>query len=185
MDHYCDIKILENPEISPTHIMSTLFAAFHLALVKGGYQDVGISFPEVKNKSLGSCLRIHGSEETLRNLIVDSWWKGMQDYIDLSKIGRVPQNTKFRKVFRVQAKSNPDRLRRRLKRRQGITMEETERRIPDSVARKLELPYLQISSKSSGHDFRLFVQHGPLMEKGQTDSFNSYGLSAGGVIPWF
>lgn len=185
MDYYYDIKILENSEISPKHIMNTLFGAFHLALAKGGYMDVAISFPEVKNKNLGSCLRIHGSEETLQNLILDSWWRGMQDYIELSRVDHIPQNTKFRKVFRVQSKSNPDRLRRRLKRRMGISTEETESRIPDSVAKKLDLPYLQISSKSSGHDFRLFVQHGPLMEKRQTNSFNSYGLSSGGAIPWF
>ena len=185
MDHYYDIKILENPEISPNHIMNTLFGAFHLALVKGGYQDVGISFPDVKEKSLGSRLRIHGSEGALRNLEADNWWRGIRDYIDLSAIDRVPQGTKFRKVLRVQAKSSPDRLRRRLERRQGITPEEAKRKIPDNVARKLELPYLQISSKSSGHDFRLFVQHGPLMGERQTSSFNSYGLSAGGSIPWF
>lgn len=185
MDHYCDIKILENSEISPNHILNTLFGVFHLALVKGGYRDVGISFPEVKDKSLGSRLRIHGSEGALRKLVAGNWLRGMRDYIDLSEVDRVPQGTKFRKVLRVQAKSSPDRLRRRLTRRQGITPGEAERKIPDSVARKLELPYLQISSKSSGHDFRLFVQHGPLMEKRQTSSFNSYGLSAGGSIPWF
>jgi CRISPR-associated endonuclease Csy4 len=185
MDHYCDIKILENPEISQNHIRNTLFGAFHLALVNAGYRDVGISFPEVKDKSLGSLLRIHGSEGALRNLVTDNWWRGMRDYIDLFAVNRIPQVTKYRKVLRVQAKSSPTRLRRRLERRQGITLEEAEKKIPNSIARKLELPYLQISSKSSGHDFLLFVQHGPLMDERQTGLFNSYGLSTGGSVPWF
>lgn len=185
MDHYCDIKILENPDFSLLHIMNTLFGALHLVLAKGGYRNVGISFPELQDKNLGSRLRIHGSKEALRNLEATNWWSGMRDYIDLSEVNRVPQGIKFRKVLRIQTKSSPERLRRRLEKRHGITPEEAKRKIPDSVAKKIELPFLQIVSKSTGHKFRLFFQHGPLMDKEQTGSFNSYGLSTGGSIPWF
>jgi CRISPR-associated endonuclease Csy4 len=185
MDYYFEVKILAIPEISSSHIMNSLFDALHLALVRLRYRDVGVSFPEVNGKDLGACLRIHGTEESLRNLLVDDWWRGMHDYIEILPVGRVPHDAKFKKVQRVQTKSSPERLRRRLERRQGIPPEEAKKKIPDSVAKKLDLPYLKISSKSSGQNFRLFIRHGPTMEKVQVGSFNSYGLSMGGSIPWF
>ena len=185
MNSYCDIRVLENPELSPNHILNVLFGSIHIVLAQREYQDVGISFPLVNNRTLGKCLRLHGSETNLQQILSDQFWNGLRDYIDLSNLERTPQNTKFRQVFRVQVKSNAERLRRRLIIRKGVTQKEAKEKIPDGIAKNLELPYLNVFSRSSGENFRLFIKHGPLMEHYKEGSFNSYGLSLGGSIPWF
>jgi len=185
MDHYCDLRVLPNPEIAAHQVMNALFDTFHLALVKTKRQDIGISFPDVKDKSLGSRMRMHGSDQRLRDLLSDGCLKGVQDYIELSPIKRVPPNVQYRQVTRIQAKSNPERLRRRLMRRKGIGPEEAAAKIPESIAKVLDLPYLQISSRSTGQCFRLFVKHGSIEKDEKLGLFNSYGLSNGGTIPWF
>ena len=188
MTHFCDIRVIKNPEMSFSHVMNSVFSLLHLVLAQKGYQDVGISFPLFNDKGLGNCLRLHGLETRLQellSLLSNPFWNGIRDYINLSSLERAPENTKYRQVFRVQSKNNVERLRRRLIARKGVTQEEAKKKIPDSVEKRLDLPYLNLSSKSSGQNFRLFIRHGPLLEKNKHGLFNSYGLSIGGSVPWF
>ncbi len=185
MTHFCDIRVIKNPEMSFSHVMNSVFSLLHLVLAQKGYQDVGISFPLFNDKGLGNCLRLHGLETRLQELLSSPFWNGIRDYINLSRLERTPENTKYRQVFRVQSKSNAERLRRRLIARKGVTQEEAKEKIPDSIEKNLNLPYLSLFSKSSGQNFRLFLKHGPLLEKSKHGLFNSYGLSIGGSIPWF
>ena len=185
MTHFCDIRIMKNPEISFNHVLNALFGSLHLVLVQKGYRDTGISFPLFNDRGLGSLMRIHGVETRLHEILLSRFYAGMRDYIDLYDPECIPENTKYRQIFRVQSKSNAERLRRRLIARKGLTQDEAKEKIPDSIAKNLDLPYLKLFSKSSGQNFRLFIKHGPLLEKNRHGLFNSYGLSIGGSVPWF
>jgi CRISPR-associated endonuclease Csy4 len=70
-------------------------------------------------------------------------------------------------------------------RRHGFSEEEARQRIPDSAARRLDLPYVQLRSQSSGQHFRLFIHHGPLQSQPVAGHINRYGLSDGCTVPWF
>ncbi|WP_421380789.1 type I-F CRISPR-associated endoribonuclease Cas6/Csy4 (plasmid) [Paraburkholderia sp. DD10] len=187
MDHYLDIGLVPDPEFSPQHLMSELFSKLHRALVKLSSQDVGISFPGVRPErpALGDRLRLHGRRSTLQQLMAANWLGGMQDYVKQGEILLVPAEVTYRVVFRVQAKSSAERLRRRLMRRHDLDEAEARQRIPGTVEKRLELPYVSIRSQSTGQSFFLFIEHGPIVHEPQGGLFTAYGLSAGATIPWF
>ena len=153
MNYFVDIRVLPDPEFHVNQIMSTLFRKLHQVLVQLESKNIGVSFPQHKQTTLGEKLRLHGSESDLQNLMNQTWLIGMSDHIKVSPPGLVPIETKFRIVYRVQAKSNPERLRRRAMRRHGISIEEAAKRIPDSVEESLALPFLQLASASTKERF--------------------------------
>ncbi|SRR6266702_2140361 len=187
MDHYLDIGLAHDPEFSPQQLMSELFSKLHRALVKSRSQDVGISFPGVRQErpALGNHLRLHGRQSTLQRLMAVNWLGGMQDHVNQGEILQVPAEVTYRVVFRVQAKSSAERLRRRLMRRHDLNEAEARRRISETVEQRLELPYVSIRSQSTGQSFFLFIEHGPSLAEPQGGLFSAYGLSTGATIPWF
>jgi CRISPR-associated endonuclease Csy4 len=187
MDAYIDICVLPDPEFPATMLMSALFSKLHRGLVNYGEGAIGVSFPEVKegNRSLGNRLRLHGAAETLRGFQQSDWLAGMRDHVSVSAPATAPANAHHRVVRRVQAKSSPERQRRRLMTRKGMTTEQALQAIPDSTAEKLNLPYLVLTSQSTGQRFRLFVEHLAVQEQAVSGKFGAYGLSAAATIPWF
>ncbi|THF62840.1 type I-F CRISPR-associated endoribonuclease Cas6/Csy4 [Pseudothauera nasutitermitis] len=189
MDHYIDIKLLPDPEFSAPVLMNALFAKLHRGLVEHGGYDIGVSFPDVGTAgiTLGKRLRLHGSFASLDRLIRIGWIQGMRGHIDLTPARPVPADAGHRVVCRVQAKSSPERLRRRLMARKGIGEKEAREAIPDSAARRLRLPYVELASHTTGQRFRLFIEHRPIQPspaQGQ-GLFSTYGLSATATVPWF
>jgi len=187
MTHYTDIHILSLPEIAPEHILEKLFAKIHLALATLNRSDIGLSFPDVNEKrpSLGQRLRLHGSEQALRLLLDQAGIVTMRDYLQLDSIQPTPEHAAFRQLRRVQIKSSADRLRRRLAKRHNLTMEEAAARIPESAAGKLNLPFIQVQSHSSGQTFHLFISHGVIRQTPIPGEFNAYGFSTKATVPWF
>jgi CRISPR-associated endonuclease Csy4 len=185
MDAYLDIALLPGPEFAPTLLMNALFAKLHRALVARGAGDIGVSFPEAGPMALGGRLRLHGRGGALAELMAADWLAGMRDHIRLGGVGPVPGDVRHRVVRRVQAKSNPERLRRRLVARKGIDAEAARRAIPDGAAERLSLPYLELSSQSTGQRFRLFVEHLPVQDQAVDGTFSAYGLSPSATVPWF
>jgi CRISPR-associated endonuclease Csy4 len=151
MDAYIDIRLLPDPEFPATTLMNVLFSKLHRGLVQHGEGAIGVSFPDVKDgcRTLGNRLRLHGTIETLRSFQQRDWLVGMHDHTAASAPAAVPKNARHRIVRRVQAKSNPERERRRLMTRKGITTEQAMQAIPDSTAEKLHLPYLVLQSQST------------------------------------
>lgn len=186
MDRYLDIRILPDPEFPTSQLMNALFAKLHRCLAKLGSEDLGVSFPEVDEErpTLGPVLRLHGSEAAFSTLLAQPWLVGMRDHIQLSAVSPVPAQVKYRRVRRVQAKSNPDRIRRRQMKRHGWTEDEARRRIPDTIRETLSLPYLSLESRSTGHRFHIFLRHEPA-EAPSPGPFNAYGLSNIATVPWF
>ena len=186
MDRYIEFHLLPDPEQAPNLLMNVLYGKLHLALAELGSGDVGVSFPDAqKGAALGPRLRLHGTADALARLMRINWTAGMYDYVLQSSVMSVPSDAKFRSCYRVQAKSNPERLRRRMIKRHGVDAETAARKIPDSATEMLNLPYLQIKSLSSGKHFRLFLQFGPLKEEARNGVFNAYGLSREATVPWF
>src|SRR5690554_2439738 len=91
-----------------------------------------------------------------------NWLSGMRDHTVISDIDVVPANTEHRVVRRVQFKTSVERLRRRHMKRHQIGEAEARERIPDSVERKVALPFVNIRSLSTQQTFSLFIEHGPL-----------------------
>ncbi len=187
MDRYIDIRLLPDPEFPAPMLMNALFAKLHRGLVDHGQGEVGVSFPDIQKRggNLGARLRLHGSESALVRLMAIGWLQGMRDHIELRDIGIVPADAKYRPVCRVQAKSNPERLRRRLMNRKGIGYEAAVQAIPDSASERLALPYVTLTSNSTRQQFRLFIKHGPLISTPTPGHFTHYGLSSTATIPWF
>lgn len=146
-----------------------------------------MSFPDLdeSRSRLGERLRIHASADDLRALLARPWLEGLRDHLQFGEPAVVPHPTPYRQVSRVQVKSNPERLRRRLMRRHDLSEEEARKRIPDTVARALDLPFVTLRSQSTGQHFRLFIRHGPLQVTAEEGGFTCYGLSKGGFVPWF
>lgn len=188
MDHYIDIHLRTEPEFASHQLMQALYAKLHRALVQLGRDDIGVSFPAFKEALpiLGIHLRLHGSASSLNTLMDSGWLGGMRDHLRVSTVQPLPAAVRHRRVGRVQAKSNPERLRRRAMRRHGIDAEAARQRIPDDAAETLRLPFVQMGSLSTGQSsFPLFIQHGPIQGEAAAGTFNCYGLSKEATIPWF
>jgi CRISPR-associated endonuclease Csy4 len=187
MDHYLHIRLRPDPEFSEAMLMSALFSKLHRGLVTLEANDIGVSFPEHRErpKSLGSVLRVFGSSERLQQLMALDWLSGMRDHVSIREIASVPPDAQHRVVRRVQFKTSAERLRRRHIRRHEVSEQTARQRIPDSVERSAPLPFANIRSLSTGQTFSLFIEHGPLRCEPADGEFNRYGLSTTATVPWF
>lgn len=187
MDHYVDIEVKPDGELAANHLMEALYGNLHRALVRMECSAVGVSFPkhDASAPSIGNCLRLHGTRDALTALMSSHWLSGVRDHLDVHAPSPLPVAHTHRRVRRVQPKSNPERMRRRLVRRHGISAEEALQRIPDSVAELVRLPFIQIRSTSTEQSFRLFIAHDPDQNQAVPGVFNAYGLSQTATIPWF
>ncbi|MDQ3186502.1 MAG: type I-F CRISPR-associated endoribonuclease Cas6/Csy4 [Pseudomonadota bacterium] len=187
MNAYLEIKLRPHPERLPTTLMSDLFSKLHGALAAHGRKNIGVSFPDSDEEhgTLGTRLRLHGSEKDLNKLMKSGWIAKMQGHASVGEITAVPNHAKYRAVRRVQAKSNPERERRRFMARKRVSAEVAKQAIPDNTAQRLYLPYLVLTSQSTGQRFRLFVEHLPIQERVVSGTFGGYGLSPVATVPWF
>ena len=191
MDHYVDIDVRVDPDFASHQLMSVLYAKLHRALAARAGSEagsgIGVSFPGFDPKApyLGTRLRLHGSLADLSALMAGNWLAGMRDHVAVAPPAAVPPDAQHRPVRRVQVKSSPERLRRRLMRRHPIDEQEARKRIPDEVASLTRLPFVQLRSTSTGQPFRLFIEHGPLLPRAWPGNFNAYGLSREASVPWF
>jgi CRISPR-associated endonuclease Csy4 len=187
MKYHVDFYLLTDPEFPISLLMNVLFAKLHRVFVEIDSHELGVSFPRSQREksSLGDCLRVHGSVLNLERLMSLNWLTGMHDHLQIEPIKLVPEHSLHCRVQRVQPKSNVDRLRRRYIRRHDVTETEAARLIPDTVEKRVRLPFLQIKSQSTGQHFYLFIEHLTPQEQAVSGEFNSYGLSLTATVPWF
>ena len=187
MSHYIDIHLRPDPEFPAHQLMAALYAKLHRVLAQVQASTVGVSFPGYVEApaTLGHTLRLVGPKSDLERLMEQDWLKGMRDHTEVVCAAPVPEDAVPRHLRRVQAQSSPERLRRRQMRRHGLTAEQAHERVPDSVAERLRLPFVMLTSTSTGQTFPLFLRLGPPMPAPQAGMFNAYGLSASATIPWF
>ena len=188
MNRYIEIRVLPDPEFVAPMLMNALFAKLHRGLADLGSGSVGVSFPDIALESpygLGDRLRLHGDEQQLSRLMGLNWMTGAHDHTETSGLVNVPGNIQYRTFFRVQAKSSPERLHRRRVQRQGVGVEADVQAIPEPTVERLKLPYLMLTSRSTGQRFPLFVNAGDLVATAVEGKFGAYGLSRTATIPWF
>lgn len=187
MTHYLDIHLLPDPEFPSPILMNALCGKLHRALVEAAERSIGISFPAVRHeqRSLGEHLRIHGKADRLEELMVRQWLAGMADHVRLGDLQQTPHSASYCVVRRVQPKTNADRLRRRYVKRHRVSWDEACQRIPESIERRVGLPFVRLRSRSTGQTFCLFIEHLPPGDTPIPGVFNSFGLSAGATVPWF
>lgn len=185
--HYIDIHLRRDPEFPAHQLLSALYAKLHRALVELKADTLGVSFPAyaLQPVSLGSHLRIIGPLPEVAALMALPWLAGMRDHLQISPAAPVPHGATHRRLVRVQAKSSPERLRRRQMKRHGISAEEAKDRIPDSAAEQLGLPFVLMRSASTGQSYRLFLSMVEVPAAIELGDFNCFGLSASRSIPWF
>ncbi|ASM79266.1 CRISPR-associated protein Csy4 (plasmid) [Vitreoscilla filiformis] len=194
--YYLDLVLEPDPEFGAPMLMAALYAKLHRALVAVESTTplgaVGVSFPlhDDARPTLGTCMRLHGSEAALAALMSTPWLRGVRDH--LAQAQPTPQPVPleklqgYRVVSRVQVHSSPERQRRRLMRRQGVDEREAVQRIPNDVVQRCDLPFVSLASASTGQVFKLFVRHGTLQAQAVEGRFNAYGLSQqGATVPWF
>lgn len=187
MSYYLDIHLLPDPEF-PVHVLlSALYAKLHRALVELQTDTVGITFPAYQRSpaSLGAQLRLVGPASALDRLVSQASLGGMQGHVRWGVMAPVPPTAEHRLLRRVQAKSNPARLRRRQMKRHGLSEAEAMARVPDTAVELLRLPFLQVHSASTGQSFRLFLELGAPQQEVPDGRFNAYGLSTTRTVPWF
>lgn len=185
--HYLDLKILPDPETGSAELLGALFTRLHQAFVHFKVNSIGVSFPQYSTNpmAIGNLLRLHGTETTLAQFMKQDWMKGVRDHVDVSAVAPAPDNAQHRTLKRKQFKTNVERLRRRRMRRKGETAEQAAAKIPASVERKANLPFVHIKSGSSGHKFVLHLELGLPQPHATIGTFNTYGLSRTTTIPWF
>lgn len=184
MDHYLEVIVLPDPEFSEGMLMSAIFSKLHRALVDVAHGEIGVSFPHQK-KTLGDCLRLHGTMSALNELMKITWLRGLRDYTHASNIQPVPSTDQHRIVQRVQVKSNAERLRRRSVKKGWLTEAEAAEKIQLSSERRSKLPFVCLKSNSNGEVFRLFIRQGALQHDVVFGKFSNYGLSGTTTIPYF
>ena len=188
MNRYIEIQILPDPEFAAPMLMSALFAKLHRGLADLESGAVGVSFPDIALEppyGLGERLRLHGDDQQLSRLMELKWMEGMHDHTDTSRLLNVPTDIGYRTFFRVQAKSSPERMRRRLMRRHDVDAEAAVKAIPEHAAERLKLPYIMLASGSTGQRFPLFVNASELVDTAVAGKFGAYGLSRTATVPWF
>lgn len=183
MNAFFDIQILENQEIPTSTILNQVFETFHKNLVRVGIGDIAVSFPKYGDR-LGSVLRVHATQDRLQALMNLHWLDQYADYVMVSEIKSIPADCKYRTFFRVQKKS-PQNIRKRAIKRGIMTESEARRLIPDSAQDFLSLPFISLTSASTGQRLCLYIATGDVQMLSQGGIFSSYGLSKTATVPWF
>lgn len=191
LSHYINLHLRPDPETTPHQLLAALFTRLHRALAAAQKTPAGpkiaVGFPgyDGSRHTLGECLRLYGDEADVQYWATGAWLGSLRDHVSATALLPVPADAAHRTLRRVQVKSSPDRLRRRLMKRHQLSDEQARQRIPDTVGRMTDLPYVQLTSTSTAQPFKLFLALGPAQSRPQVGDFNTYGLSTTATVPWF
>ena len=182
-NYYIDIELKPDLEMRESPLMNLVYTKLHNALVFLQTNKIGVSFPGFNIKP-GRTVRLHGTKAELEHLQGQKWLGSLNGYCATGKIKMIPEDTKFRTIFRIRTNISKSKL-RRLKKRGSITLDEEKSYKAKMFATGLTNPYFDLKSGSTGKTHRRFIQFGPLLDNPVVGSFDSYGLSKEATIPWF
>lgn len=189
MDHYLDLRLRPDPDFPEAMLMGALYSKLHRALFDLGADDIGISLPDhktgVRARTPGDRLRLHAGRERLEQLMAMSWLTGMRDHVQLDAVQPVPTEVSYRIVRRRQFNTGSLSRAKRYAKRHDIEVDDAQRLMEKPAERQIALPFVQVSSRSSGQRFALFIEHGKAQSQPAHGSFNHYGLSPDATVPWF
>lgn len=190
MIYYQEVQLHEEEDIAIPFLWEKLFERLHHAFVKRTKENenrsYGVSFPEYRQKFMGSQLRIFGEKEDLEILDIKGVLRNMTDYIHIGGIRPVPERQI--KGYAVYQRYQPDstverKARRYIKRHEGITYEEACHLLTQKE-RKNGCPYIKMHSTSTGQSFSLFIEKKE-KEENYKGNYNTYGLSHERTVPEF
>ncbi|MBZ5488842.1 type I-F CRISPR-associated endoribonuclease Cas6/Csy4 [Halomonas aquamarina] len=189
MDHYIDIRLRPDPDFSEPMLMGALYNKLHRALFDLQENGIGVSFPLCKHgiraRTLGGHLRLHGTRMSLEQLMAASWLTGMRDHTNVSEVQPVPADAKHRNVARRQFNTGSPSRAKRYAKRHDISESEAREIYANVAEKRIELPFVQINSRSTQQRFALFIEHGKPQATPVAGAFNHYGLSPTATVPWF
>lgn len=121
----------------------------------------------------------------LEKLAANKWLSRLRDYVLVKPIVPVPEKIAGHSCFRhVRMKGNKEKLARRMAKRKGETFQQALAYFADYEEQRRKLPYINMTSLTNGHRFRLFI--GKITkDEPQPGSFSCYGLSKTTIVPWF
>ncbi|MGO2007181.1 type I-F CRISPR-associated endoribonuclease Cas6/Csy4 [Vreelandella alkaliphila] len=189
MDHYIDIRLRPDPDFPEPMLMGALYNKLHRALFDLEANDIGVSFPGhkhgVRARTLGGHLRLHGPHARLDQLMGADWLTGMRDHTQVSELLAVPEGATHINVARKQFNTGSPSRAKRYAKRHNIAEDEARQIYAKLAERRIELPFVQINSRSTQQRFSLFIEHGKPHENAVAGAFNHYGLSSNATVPWF
>ena len=199
MKYYVDITLLPSDDIGIHFLWSKVMMQVHLALVEiqdeKGKVPVATSFPEYRGNADGKCgvlgkkLRLLSEKKNhLEKLCLAKWFNRLMDYVHIKAIADVPKVTSYESFARQNFSGSVEKhIRRRVKRHKE-TPEQAALHFVNYSSTKgnKHLPFIRMRSLTSNEDFCLSIVRAS-KEFIQIDmqTFNSYGLSASGILPKF
>ncbi len=191
--YYQDIRLFPDLELGVREIGAILFNQLHLRFINNkdekGETRYALGFPEYSKGSIGTLGRIFRvfayTKESLELLDVFNICKKISGYAECSEISPVPNTSTYLRFYRIQKKTNKERLIRRTIKRKKLSEQEASDLYKDFSPQRLKpYPHLYIKSSSTKQIFAIAINC-----KVETNSnphgFSLYGLSTGGNIPDF
>lgn len=196
MKYYIEVTLIPDLENNIYFLWEKIYPQLHLQLVAGknkaGSSDIGFSFPEYHAKFLGKKIRLFAQEKSqLEAFSINDCLAKFNDYVHIKSIQAVPEEiTHYANFYRLQVKSNAERLMRRSVKNGKCTPEEVGLKLETLTDKETNLPYIKLKSQTNGESFKLFIDcyKQPSEKNQQIDqyqSFNCYGLSKHATVPIF
>ena len=196
MKYYIEVTLIPDLENNIYFLWEKIYPQLHLQLVKGKNKaensEIGVSFPEHNPRFLGKKIRLFSQEESqLEAFSINECLAKFNDYVHIKSIQAVPEEiTHYANFYRVQVKSNVERLMRRSIKNGKCTQEEAASKFDGLTNKETNLPYIQLKSNSNGEPFKLFIDcykqpSKKTQQSKQKQDFNCYGLSKTATVPIF
>ena len=184
MDFYFEISIQKETS-DPNRVLSGLVSALHKTLFDKQACDVGISFPELEQHSLGRKLRLHGTQLRLMPFQQGDWIDdNLLGEVEIKEVMLAPVDTLHRCFYRKQPTKSKAKLRRALKR--GYFNPDDAPHYRQKMAEEgFNSGFLMLKSSSNNQFHRRYVVMGALQEAPIKGEFDSFGLSRIATVPWF
>jgi CRISPR-associated endonuclease Csy4 len=199
MKYYIDITLLPSDDIGVHFLWSKLMMQVHLALVE--IQDdqkqvpIAVSFPKYQTKLndklgfVGNKLRLLANDKNdLERLNLDKWLNRLEDYVHMKSIAEVPSDVIGYESFNRRCKSgSPDKHIKRRMQRHNETLEQAAAFFKGYNMAKEDraLPFIRMKSLHSNNEFCMSIIRKEAELSNKHVMFNTYGLSAEGVLPKF
>lgn len=180
MNSYQEITLLPPPEISLYFVWQTLYQIVHLKIVETKHTAIEnwifVTFPEYSPYTLGSKLRIFGTETGLATFNIKQALHKLEDYLHTTPIRDVPQSiTGYSRFKRLQTKQGSASQAKRRALRLGQDFDRAYTDLNQKPPSRL--PFLQLKSLSTGQAYKVRIQQIHTNRANQTPVFNAYGLN--------
>ena len=183
IDHFIEVAIKPDAEMSESVLLNKVYAKFHQALLTLNASDIGVSFPE-QDVALGLVMRLHSTESRLLELESLQWLDELIAYCLVTKVTQVPDQCQHRTISHKQSTMTLSKL-RRLTNRGAISPAKAKEYRARISSEGLGDPFLELEGELNGERHRKYIVPGNLLSEPVAGDFDQFGLSKTATIPWF